>query len=459
MLAGAKSPSHAILRPGPLGCQVQITMFQWYGGRYHAHRLTNEGEETVDSSGMTGPRLDWSAHVSKLQPLLTLPRETLPRLTAQEARRYLRDAAERLGLEFVESTGIAPIFLLLPAGEGPPAVTLFQTWHAEPAPVEPAAIEGAERLALGAAIAGAGTVAGSSKRGRTGSAPFAIVVAPAASAGSRGLDGMLREHRSRLAAEAAYWIRVTPSTTIPPAERRRNVFLGARGRVVIALRGGEGNPYRARDAVVEALREEAYGPRPLDFELIRKLASRPEAMALIGAGSGGGAGAGSGAGGGAGAGSGNGSGEERLRSGLFEPRCDIVIPAVPHPDRPRAWLMFETAEAMEAESIASRVEALSGGGRAEVVEDYPWDRANIHHPAIHALIELAREQAGGSDIWPSAPWATPAGLFTRALGTSLAEWGIPLPSGAQVRFPKPDQFEAMALEAGELYRKVSTEGA
>jgi hypothetical protein len=282
------------------------------------------------------------------------------------------------------------------------------------------------------------------------------VVAPAASAGSRGLDEMLREHRSRLAAGAAYWIRVAPSTTIPPVERRRNVFLGARGRVVIALRGGEGNPYRARDAVVEALREEAYGPRPLDFELIRKVAARPEAMALIGA-SGAGAGSGAGPESGAAPGSGTGSGEERLRSALFEPRGDIVIPAVPHPDRPRAWLTFETAEAMEAESIASRVEALSGGGRAEVVENYPWDRANIHHPAIHALIELARERAGGSEIWPSAPWSTPSGLFTRALGINLAEWSIPLPSATQIRFPKPDQFETMALEAGELYRKVSME--
>lgn len=391
----------------------------------------------MDSSGTTGRRLDSGAHLSKLQALLTLPRETLPRLTAQEAGRYLRGVAERLGLEFVESSGVAPLFLLLPSGGGPPAVTLFQTWHAETASVEPGAVEGAERLALGVAIAGAEAAMAASKPDGAGSAPFAIVAAPAASAGSRGLDEVLREHRSRLAAPAAYWIRVAPSATTPSAESRRNVYLGARGRVVIALRGGEGNPYRARDAVVEALREEAYGPRPLDFELIRKLAARPEAMTLIGAGTE--------------------AGEERLRSALFEPRGDIVIPAVPHPDRPRAWLTFETAEAMEAEPIASRVEALSGGGRAEVVENYPWDRANIHHPAIHAVIELARERAGGAEIWPMAPWPTPSGVFSRALGINLVEWGIPLPSGAQVRFPSPEQFGVMALEASELFRKVSME--
>lgn len=410
----------------------------------------------MDSSGTAGPRLDPSAHLSNLQRLLTLPRETLPRLTAQEAGRYLRGAADRLGLEFTESAGVAPVFLLLPPGDGPPAATLFQTWHAEAAPVEPAAIEGAERLALGAAVAGAEAAAAALKR--DGPAPFAFVVAPAASAGSRGLDQALREQRGRLAAGAAYWLRVVGCAAVPAGvgpENRRNVFLGARGRVVIALRGGDGNPYRARDAVVKALREEAYGPRPLDFELMRKLASRPAAMELIGAGGDAGAAAGAGPDAGAGSGDGAGAAEQRLRSALFDPRGEIVIPAVPHPDRPRAWLTFETAEAMEAESIASRVEALSGGGRAEVVENYPWDRANIHHPAVHALIELSRERAAGAEIWPSAPWSTPSGLFNRALGVTLVEWGLPLPPVAQVRFPKPDQFEAMALEACQLLRMVS----
>lgn len=386
--------------------------------------------------------MDAKSQLIQLQSFLTMPRETLPGLTAREAGRYLRGAADRLGLEFIESTGVAPIFLLLPRGGAPPATILFQTWHAEPAGVSPAAVDGAERLALGTAVAAAGTTT-----------PIAFIVAPSASAGSRGLDEALRAHRDRLAAGAAYWIRVTPPET--SALRRRRVFLGARGRVVIALRGGDGNPYRARDAVVQALRDEAYGPRPLDFELLRKLASGPEPFALIGAT---GEEAGGGDGGARGSGGGRRSAEERLRAALFDPRGDVVIPAVPHPDRPRAWLMFETAEAMEAEAIGSHVEALSGGGRAEVVENFPWDRGNIHHPAIHALIELSREVAEGAEIWPSAPWATPSGVFTRALGVGLAEWGIPLASGAQVRFPKPEEFEAMAAEAGALLAKPSAEG-
>jgi hypothetical protein len=49
-----------------------------------------------------------------------------------------------------------------------------------------------------------------------------------------------------------------------------------------------------------------------------------------------------------------------------------------------------------------------------------------------------------------APWATPSGLLTRALGTPLAEWGIPLPSGNAVRFPKPEAYEIMTREACEL---------
>lgn len=390
----------------------------------------------MNSSGTAGPRLDPGAHLVKLQRLLSLPRETLPRLTAEEAGRYLRGSAERIGLEFVEFKGVAPIFLLLPRGEAPPSAVLFQTWHAEAAPVEPAAIEGAERLALGAAVAGVETAM---------AARVAVVVAPAASAGSRGLAELLREHRGRLEAGAAYWIRVAPPAASGTA--RRNVFLGGRGRVVIALRGGEGNPYRARDAVVEALREEAYGPRPLDFELIRKLASNPGALGLIGQGEG------------AASTGGAVSNEERLRRALFDPRGEIVIPAVPHPDRPRAWLTFETAEAMEAESIANRVNALSGGGQADIVENFPWDRANIHHPAVHALIELSREKGGGAEIWPSSPWPTPSGVFSRALGVGLAEWGIPLPSGAQVRFPKPEEFGSMALEVAELLRKATSEGA
>lgn len=407
-------------------------------------------EVGVKFSGRGDTRVDAAAELARLQSLITMPRETLPRLTAQEAGRYLRGAAERLGLEYSEIAGVAPIFLLLPPGETAPAVTLFQTWHAEALPVEPGAVEGGERLALGVAVAGAAAgavvaAAGSPEVGAgTGGPeghgrPVALVVAPSSSSGSRVLAETLRAHRARLAGGAAYWIRVTPpGAESGPRPRRRRVFLGARGRVVIALRGGEGNPYRARDTVVQELRDAAYGPRPLDFELIRKVASRPEALGLAGVGEV------------AGERAGEGAADGRLRAALFEPRGEIVIPPVPHPDRPRAWLTFETAEAMEADAIASRVQALSGGGRAEVVENFPWDRSSIHHPAIHALIELARETSEGAEIWPCSPWPSPSGLFSRAVGIGLAEWGIPLPLGTKVRFPLPDVFGVMALEVTAL---------
>jgi hypothetical protein len=45
------------------------------------------------------------------------------------------------------------------------------------------------------------------------------------------------------------------------------------------------------------------------------------------------------------------------------------------------------------------------------------------------------------------------------LGLGLAEWGIPLAPGAQVRFPKPEEFETMTAEAGDLLARASAEGA
>jgi len=364
------------------------------------------------------------SQLSELQRFLTLPRETLPRLTAEEAERYLRGAAERLGVELTKSQGVAPAFALFPKA-APPAVTLFQTWHAETLPVAPAALEGAERLALGSAIAGA----------ESAGIPIALVVAPAATAGSQGLDELLREHRARVTAPAAYWVRVAPSL---PADSRRRVFLGSRGRVVVAVRGGSGNPYSARDTLLRELRGEAFGPRPLDFELIRKLAQGGGAAGLMGP---------------------DASDEASIRAALFDPRGEVVIPAVPHPDRPRAWIVLETAEAMEAEPVARRLNELSDGGQAEIVERFPWDRSNIHHPAIHALIELAKERSAGAEIWPSSPWPTPSGLFSRALGVGLAEWAIPLPQGAAIRFPKPEQFETLAGEVSELLHFASRQAA
>lgn len=385
----------------------------------------------MDMSGSAAPNLDGKVQLAHLQRFLTLPRETIPRLTAQEAGRYLRGAAERLGLEYIEIAEVVPTFLLLPPSAAP-SVLLFQTWHAEAAPVEPAAVEGAERLALGVAVAGMGAA----REGLGTGVACGLVVAPSATAGSRGLDRVLREHRVRLAAPAALWLRIAP--TPAPETRRRRVFLGARGRVVIALRGGDANPYRLRDAVVGELRELAYGPRPLDFELIRKLAQRPEALELLGPDPIGAAEA-----------------EARVRSALFDPLGAVLAPPVAHPDRPRAWLTFEIAEGMEPDAVAARVRDLAGAGGADPVELLPWDRANIHHPAIHALIEESKARSEGAEIWPSSPWPTPSGVFSRALGVGLSEWGIPLPAGAAIRFPKTPEFEGMAREAAAVILRSS----
>jgi hypothetical protein len=390
--------------------------------------------------------MDTAVQLKRLQSFLTLPRETIPGLTARDAGTLLRASASRLGLQFVENKGVAPTFLLLPQAGQAPVVTLFGTWHGEPSPTPAAAVDGAERLALGAVLAAMEAAAATGALGPPGQPLVALVAAPSAGAGSQGLDEILQAHRERLRGNAAYWIRIGPES----APRRRRVFLGARGKLVIALRGGDANPYRLRDQLVAELVEQAYGPRPLDFELMRKLAQGPEAVAFLrevspAAKASDDAGAGA---------------EEEIRRALFLPRGDIVIPPAVHPERPRAWLTFEIAEAMEPDVIAKRVETLSGGGQAELVERFPWDRANIHHPAAHALIEMAKATSEGAEIWPSAPWTSPSGLFTRALGVGLFEWGVPLPEGAAFRLPKPAEFEAISMEVADLLvRAASTAGA
>ena len=85
----------------------------------------------------------------------------------------------------------------------------------------------------------------------------------------------------------------------------------------------------------------------------------------------------------------------------------------------------------------------------------PWDRIGIHHPSIQSLIRLAKSHSDGPDLWPMSPWPTPSGVFTRALGVPLAEWGVPLPVGNAVRAPKPDAFEAMTREAVELILRAT----
>ena len=383
-------------------------------------------------------RIDATHQLSAFQSLLALARETVPQATAAEARKALAASAERLRLELVENGNVVPTFLLLPPAGVTPRVTLFAAWHGEAMPVTPAAVAGAERLALAAGLAALEAVAATGALGPAGSPPeAAVVAAPGATQGSLVLAETLRANRARLQAPVAFWPRIAPS-----APRRRRVFLGARGRVVIGLWGDGANAWTIRDALVKALSDEAYGPRPLDFELLRKLAQSADALdfleetiadpAAV-----------------------PGTGEERLRRALFEPLGQVSRPASPHPDRPNAWLTIETAEAMEPDDILARTRALAGSARAELAEGFVWDRAGIHHPATQALIGMAKSRSEGPEIWPMAPWTTPSGLFTRALGTGLAEWAVALPPATMVRFPKPEAFEAIAREVAELIARGS----
>jgi hypothetical protein len=372
-----------------------------------------------------------STYLPNLQTLLSLPRETLPQLTAEETRKTLLWAAGALGLEFIEIESVAPTFLLLPS-ESSAGIVFFATWHAEVLPVHPAAVEGAERLALSATLAGLGRAMG-------GKAPAAVVVAPGATQGSLVLAKALRDHRERLRAPVAFWPRIAPRAT-----QRRRIHLGARGRVVLGIWEAGVNAYRLRDQIVAELRGEAYGPRPLDFELLRKLGESrgaldfleetfddPQAV--------------------------SGQGEDRLKSALFEPRGQVLVPQVRHPDRPLAWLILDITENMEPTELFERARRLANGAKIEMAEGFPWDRISIHHPSIQAQIKLSKTVSEGPEIWPSAPWMTPSGIFSRALGTPLAEWGIPIQASVAVRFPKPDQFESLAGEAADLIRRALEE--
>jgi hypothetical protein len=370
------------------------------------------------------------SYLQKLQPLLSMPRETVPQLTVVETRDSLRWAAESLELELIEIKGVAPTFLLLPPAGRDPGVLLFGTWHAEALPVDPAAVEGAERLALSAALAGLG---------RSPEASAAVVVAPGATQGSIVLAQTLREHRARLRAPVAFWPRITPR-----APRRRRVFLGARGRVVLGVWEAGVNPYRIRDRIVEELKAEAYGPRPLDFELLHKLGQSRDALDFLeetledpGAKSG--------------------EGEARLARALFEPRGQVVKPQVSHPDRPQAWLILDVSENADPDELLDRARRYAEGSRIEMAEGFPWDRISIHHPSIQAEIKLTKTVSEGPEIWPAAPWLTPSGVFSRALGVPLAEWGVPVHPGVAVRFPKPEDFEALAGEVEGLIRGALSE--
>jgi hypothetical protein len=372
-------------------------------------------------------RIDAAAHLAPFQELMSLARETVPQMTAVSARRALTAAAAELKLEVVEKEGITPTFLLLRPDGAAPSLTLFATWHAESHPVTPAAVEGAERLALAATMGAAKALVSA------GADAPAVVVAPAAAQGSIPLEGHLRAHREALQASVAFWPRISPSET-----RRRRIFLGARGRVVLGVWGEGANPYAIRDQLIVQLTEEAYGPRPLDFELLRKVAQGagaldfleetledPQAV--------------------------RGDGEAKLRSALFEPRGQVLRPQVRHVDRPQAWIVVETAEQMEPADVAKRAQALAGTTKIEMAEGFLWDRLNIHHPAVQAAIRTAKSRSEGAEIWPMAPWVTPSGIFTRALGTPLLEWGVPLPRGTAIRFPGADAVEEIEREMAELF--------
>lgn len=380
---------------------------------------------------------DATRHLSHYQEILALPRETLPQLTAEATRRALQRAAASLRLELIAKEGVAPIFLLLPPVGAEASVALFATWHAESAPVPPAALEGAERLALAAMLAALEATAAAGS-GETGGAPLspAVVVAPAASHGSLPLTEALAGQRERLRARTAFWARIAPA-----APRRRRVFLGSRGRVVLGLWGEGPNPHAIRDALLNSLTEEAYGPRPLDFELLRKLAGSEEVTDFLEETI-------------ADPGAVRGEGVTRLRNALFGPRGQVLAPAYRHPDRPSAWIIFETSEGMEAEDIRARVESLASGARVEMAEALPWDRIGIHHPSVQAAIAESKERSAGPEIWPIAPWTTPSGAFTRALGTPLLEWAVPLPPGGAVRPPTPRTFEPLVLEIVGLLRRT-----
>lgn len=370
--------------------------------------------------------LDVAAHRSWFQELTSMGREGIPRATAEAARRALRSSAAALGLELVEVEGAAPVFLLIPPGDSRPDVTLFGTWHAESRPVLPAALEGAERVAL---LAGIGAISGLSM-GDSG-VPAAVVVAPGASHGSLVLERVLRDHRPSLQAPVAFWPRIGPR---PP--RRRRVFLGARGLVVLAVRG-ETNPYDLRDRIVADLSRDAFGPRPLDFELLRKVARSESEMELLEEALDDPA-------------SVPGEGEDRVRAALFAPRGFVARPAVRHPDRPAAWVTIEIAEDMEPEAVAKLAREHAPGVPIDLVEGFHWDRHNIHHPAVQAAIRTAKHRSDGAEIWPMAPWTTPSGLFTRALGMPLVEWSVPLPSGTPLRTPSDAALLSMERELAEV---------
>jgi hypothetical protein len=401
--------------------------------RYPADRVRLVLDRDPSRGFMSVNREQIGDHLTYFQELIELGRETLPQRTVEAARRALGRSAAALGLELVETTSPIPTFLLLPPGGQAPSLTVFGSWSAEAHPVAPAAAEGGERLALAASVGGLAAAIGS---GELPGLP-AMVVPPGAGHGSLVLEATLGGHRPSLQAKAAFWPRVGSV-----APRRRRVFLGARGRVVFGLWGGESNPYTLRDRLVTELGDAAYGPRPLDFELLRKLAGRPDALEFLEE---------------AVVDPLAGDDEDRLRNAMFAPIGHVAKPPTAHPDRPRAWITIEGAEDMDPAMVVERARALASDSRVEQAEGFRWDRLNLYHPSVQALIHTAKARSEGADIWPAAPWVTPSGLFTRALGTPLAEWTAPLPPGTRARAPGLEAYRFVVDELSELFvRGVET---
>jgi hypothetical protein len=401
--------------------------------RYPADRVRLVLDRDPPRGVMSVNRGQIDDHLTYFQELIELGRETLPQRTVEAARRALGRSAAALGLELVETTSPIPTFLLLPPGGQAPSLTVFGSWSAEAHPVAPAAAEGGERLALAASVGGLAAAIGS---GELPGLP-AMVVPPGAGHGSLVLEATLGGHRPSLQAKAAFWPRVGSV-----APRRRRVFLGARGRVVFGLWGGDSNPYTLRDRLVTELGDAAYGPRPLDFELLRKLAGQPNALDFLEE---------------AVVDPLTGDDEDRLRNAMFAPIGHVAKPPTAHPDRPRAWITIEGAEDMDPAMVVERARALVSDSRVEQAEGFRWDRLNLYHPSVQALIHTAKTRSEGAEIWPAAPWVTPSGLFTRALGIPLAEWTAPIPTGTRARAPGLEAYRFVVDELSELFvRGVET---
>ena len=108
---------------------------------------------------------------------------------------------------------------------------------------------------------------------------------------------------------------------------------------------------------------------------------------------------------------------------------------------------------MDPEGVAAKAREHAPDVSIDLVEGTPWDRHNIHHPAVQAAIHTAKHRSEGAEIWPMAPWVTPSGVFMRALGTALVEWAVPLPPATQVRNPTSEALLAMERELAELFMR------